>query len=219
MSQLFQLTPFEESFYRIASRLVRNFDVIILCEGESDVHIVKDIVKKVNMDCKLNIGISSGGGQPNVYELLEMVMAIIRLSRRLKHIGLIVDSEDRGIEDKFHDIINIVGKNFNIIEEKELGGQVFLIKVRYNVKNLPLYIAINGDVSLRFSRHMLEDHCVKLAELENKLNKSIDDARASKEVINMDECRKIIEEADINNIKNAFPHIVSLLKHIGCNVL
>jgi len=84
-----QLKPAERSFIDMARDLL-HFDAIVLCEGLSDA----ELLKMVAGGPEANLAITDCGGVRGIYEIGRYVVALARLSRRLKALGVLVNADE-----------------------------------------------------------------------------------------------------------------------------
>ncbi len=216
-----QLKPYEEAFYNIARSIRRKLSSIIICEGSDDAKILKSIIRKIGIECKATIGVSHGGGQPSIDELIEYVIVLSRLSRRLKSIGLVIDSEELTPHEKYLNILSkLKGKQqdigFSKIEEVVIEENFYMLKIRFDQRVINLLMAISGLTEYPFKHHMIEDHALKLAFKEKDLDQSIvNDLTRSKEAFNsVDNIIALIERASKENIIASFNHLINLIKYV-----
>jgi hypothetical protein len=92
-------------------------------------------------------------------------------------------------------------------------SQVFTSNIRVNGRNLKLVLAINGDFSLPFTRHTLEDHCLKLVEtpLPRELQTA---AQSAKQLLDIATCLDRVGRADLETACKAFAHICRALEQL-----
>ncbi|OYT37308.1 MAG: hypothetical protein B6U89_07525 [Desulfurococcales archaeon ex4484_58] len=222
-SNIVQLKPYEEAFYSMARR-IRRLDSIIVCEGKSDAKILKSIVKKIGVECRVTIGVSHGEGQPSVDELVEYVIVLSRLSKRLRSIGLVINSEELTPHNKYLRIINKLERRrsdmgFSSIEEIVVKENFYVLRIIFDQKEIILLIAISGLSEYPFKHHMIEDHALELAFKEGRLNESIiGNLDSSKDAFqNENEIISLINEADKENVIVSFHHLVELIRYV-CEV-
>jgi len=67
-----QLKPREQSFISIARDLTKRLSSVVLCEGSSDVDILKAVVEEP----EVNIGITDCGGIRETYEVTRYVAVL-----------------------------------------------------------------------------------------------------------------------------------------------
>lgn len=79
-----QLKPREESFLALSKDLKRKFEAIVLCEGETDVKILKAVTEKIGVEAKLSIGVTDYGGIENLKDLAQTISSLMGLSGDLK---------------------------------------------------------------------------------------------------------------------------------------
>ena len=171
---LVQLKPHQETFYKFVMNKLRSLDAIVLCEGKMEVKVVKRIIRKLNLEIKGFVGITNCEGISHVPVMTCVVALLARLARKLKVIAVIMDAEEMSIKDRAESMINSLrARKLNVEDLEPINSQVFRTFITINEKKLTLLIAINGDYTLPFEKHKIEDHIVKLMILESKIEKMI----------------------------------------------
>ena len=172
---ILQLKPHQESFYKVVHDKVRGLDAIVLCEGATDAEVAKKILQKMKEALPKTavqqvIAFTDAGGKENIPLLTSALLALLKLSRKLRTIAVVVDAEESTAEQRAKSLIDSLLSRKGDLQLQLAGlqrdsacSQVFTSNVRVNGRNLKLVLAINGDFSLPFTRHTLEDHCLKLA--------------------------------------------------------
>lgn len=167
-----------------------------MCGGKIDAEIIKLIYSRILANLELekikSIAISDCEGIDKLYGLIRAIALLARLSRRLSSLAVIVDADQFTFEERFRSLVNSlnsVGLDVGVSNDYVVNERVFKALVNIDGKSINLYVAVNGIVEYGFTRHILEDHVIKLLELEGKLR--IDDIKelsrrglgSSKEVI------------------------------------
>jgi hypothetical protein len=205
-----QLKPREESFYTILFEKLAKVDAIILCEGRSDVEVVKAVFKKlISTSGGLVIGFTDCEGVENVEYMAKIIARLVKLFRKLKSIVLIVDADEYSAEARARSVIDSL-RSVGVVAEdlKPHSEQVFVVKTRSNDKTFELVIVISGDFTIPTKRHVLEDHCAKLMNIA--IHSSTD---STKQLIkSIDDCLKHIDIAPKDSVINSFRHIYTALQ-------
>ncbi len=223
-TDVIQLDPFSEPFYEIAKNATVRLSAIIICEGLTEAEIVKKLKAKLNIKYGGTIGVWHGGGQPNIYELIDYVMVLARLSKHVKAIGLVIDAEDKDLNEKYRQIYGyLVRKSgeygISSIEEVSCNQGFYLVKVRIRIngqREIYVPIAISGLPDLDLQYHMIEDHALKLAIKIGMKNRNIvHRIKRSKDAFsNRNEVLEIIDNVSVDDVVNVFKHIVLLLREL-----
>ena len=217
---LVQLKPHHEAFYRfVFDKLVR-LNALILCEGKTEVEVVKKIAEKLRISLQdFSVDVTDCEGIEVVPQMTSAILTLARLSRKLKVMVVIIDAEDMNIEDRirsFADSLRARGAQMGVqvSNPSPIDDQVYSVKVIVENRTLAMVIAINGVFTLPFQGHKLEDHAVKLLLLSGKMSdEDLERYKDSKEVIERDRIVELIEDSNEEYVKCAFNHIhLALLK-------
>jgi hypothetical protein len=220
---ILQLKPHQESFYRVVHDKIRGLDAIVLCEGASDAEVAKKIFRKMKEARpetaeRQVIAFTDAGGKENIPLLADALLALLKLSRRLRAIAVIMDAEESTAEGRARSFIDgLLSRRGDlqlqlaVLQKDSTCDQVFTSNIRVNGRNLKLVLAINGDFSLPFSRHTLEDHCIKLAGTPLPREPQTA-AQSAKQLLDIATCLDEIDKADLETACKAFAHICRALE-------
>ncbi len=217
---LVQLKPHHEAFYRFVFDKLMRLNALILCEGKTEVEVVKKIAEKLGISLQdFSVGVTDCEEIEVVSRMTSAVLALARLSRRLKVMVVIIDAEDMNVKDRirsFVDGLRARGTQIGVqvFNPSPINDQVYSVKVIVENRTLAMIIAINGVFTLSFQRHKLEDHAVKLLLLSGKMSdEDLERYKDSKEVIGRNRIVELIEDSNEEHVKCAFNHIhLALLK-------
>ncbi len=199
-----QLKPQEDSFIKIARSVVRILDVFMLCEGRTDVEIFKVIAEKLGLRDFKELGITDSGGVEIVYELAKYIMTISKLSKKLKALAAIIDSNEYSPNQRVHSFINslkFIGAN--IIRLTDLRDNVY----SFLMNGRKLIILVAGLLELPFKKHMIEDYVVKLLIEQGVLSLlQIVNYESAKDVLTSRgiDPLKVIRDAEEKEVKKVF---------------
>jgi len=194
-SNIRQLKPPEEAFTKVYME-AKKADAIIICEGKTEVEILKAIIRKLNPMLKGYVLVTDAEGIDMAKELIKIFVSIRKLVRKIKVIGLIIDAEDLKPETRFKSIIDSIKSiNIRVVESRNVCKQVFSFKIDH----LIFYISVSGIEGYGIKMN-IENHIEMLKSLGVQINSN------KPEII-----AKIIEETDDKKIRKAFYHIICLL--------
>jgi hypothetical protein len=204
-----QLKLLRESFYVVFVKLAP-LNAVVLCEGHSDAEIAKRILKKMESEgviggISLKVGFTDVGGRDNVPTMLDAILSLTRNSRRLKDIVVVVDGDEYSVDDRVRSIVDSLVSRGALVEglqRDSVCNQVYVSRATVDRRSLRLLIAVNGNFSMPFKRHCLEDHCVKLMG-----RRVVEGVESSKQLVSVKECLEHIEEAGAGRVCEAFHHI------------
>jgi len=213
-----QLRPPEESFDEIIFGKLVKLDAIILCEGKTEVETVKQIIEKLSIEIPITIGLADCKGITRVPRETWAIAALVKVARKLKNIGVLVDAENQNYIDRAKSIIDSLrAKEFKVEDLKPVKNsqQVFETIICTDRKPITLTIAVSGITQYSFKKHTIENHTVKLMLLEGKIEKNtISKHEAAEEIVGREKTLEIIKQANRENIKKAYNHIIQILKQL-----
>ncbi|MCD6514831.1 MAG: hypothetical protein J7L07_07895 [Candidatus Odinarchaeota archaeon] len=217
---IIQLKPSDVSFTEFLFNKLKKLDIILLCEGKTDVETVKAIVDKLNIEINLTIGITDCEGIDKVIPLTNAIILLARLSRKMKKLAILVNVETMDFEDRVKSIADSLNAHNLTVSELKRSAEnesVFTLKIKPDGNRiLPLIVAVSGIKEFNFEKHCIEDHAVKLMLLERKISSNeLSKYSEAKQIISGNEIINEIKKAHKENIKRAFSHIVHLL--VLCN--
>jgi len=215
---LIQLKPSEESFSKLVFNKFKRLDAILLCEGKTEVEVVKAIIEKLGIDIKIVLGLTDCEGIDMVPSLTGAMALLARISRKLKNLSVLVNAETMDFTDRVKSIIDSLrSKELVVTGLQSLAecNHVFKFQIKTDNRVLPSIIAVNGIKEFKFTKHCIEDHVVKLMLLEDKIgHQEISKYSEAKQVARGDEIVDIIRDASKEHVKSAFNHIVCLLNYL-----
>ena len=102
---ILQLKPHQESFYKVVHDKIRSLDAIVLCEGATDTEAAKKILQKMKETqpktaVQQVIAFTDAGGKENIPLLADALLALLKLSRKLRTIAVIMDAEESTAEQR-----------------------------------------------------------------------------------------------------------------------
>jgi hypothetical protein len=188
---------------------LRHAIAVIVCEGETDKAVASEIAAKLGVSGLLFL---PARGIDTIPDILEMLVALIRVVRKVRSIVVVVDGEDvsspleraRRIRDSLVSRFASRGINAEIAEPQPAGAQLYEISVRYENRDVSLFIAVSGDFSKSSPRRAIEDHCIKL----------LGSAPQDKDKL-YQPCLDAIKRENVETVCNAFPHICAALRAVG----
>ncbi len=207
-----QLKPREEAFMKILMD-VKRLDIIVICEGRSDVEVYKSVLRKLasEVERKVSIGFTDAEGLDNIPELATAIATLSKHSRKLKALVIAIDADEYRAEDRASGLVDSLRARGIVVESFEKRGlydQVYVVNISSNGRRLKALILINGDFTIPAKKHMLEDHCVKLLDIP--VERSIN---SSKELIeDIEACIRRIEELPRDVVCEYFRHICRALE-------
>jgi hypothetical protein len=208
-----QLKPSSESFYKIVFEKLKKLDAIVLCEGRSDVEVIKKILSKFTTEegGRVHIGFTDCEGRENIPYITTIISTLSKIYRKLRYVVIIIDADEFSVEDRVESIVNsLKSRNIQVREPQQdiTSKQVYITEVISNGRTLKLLITVNGDFSPPTRRHVLKDHCVKLMGI--RIQGDID---STKQLIkDIKECLRHIDESTNDVVCEVFNHICRLLQ-------
>ena len=208
---LIQLRPYEESFNAIIFKKLKKLDALLLCEGKTEVEVIKTIVKRLNIAVSRNVGVTDCSGINALYDITNIAILLLRVARKIEKLGVLMDAEEMDIDRRVGSVLqSLKSSGVSVGKVEELCSQTR--KVTLPDLERTLYIAVSGDFSYNFKTHMLEDHAITLLMLEGKLNEeSLKQIAVASEIVDRRELIKHIDSSMLENVAKAFNHIVCLL--------
>ncbi|MHA1506470.1 MAG: DUF3226 domain-containing protein [Candidatus Asgardarchaeia archaeon] len=212
---LVQLKPSEESFTSFVLNRLKRLDVILLCEGRTEVEIIKAVVKKLDVEVKLHIGLTDCEGIDALPRLASTVALLANLSRKLKVLSVLVDAETMNFIDRVNNIISSLrAKKLWTTSPQPIAkcDQVFQLYIKTYFRKLPLIIAVSGIKEFEFVKHCIEDHGVRLMLLERNIDsQEVLKYSEAEQIVRRNELIEIIKNSKRENTEKAFNHITCLL--------
>jgi len=215
---LIQLKPLKESFYIMVFDKLAKLDSIVLCEGKTEVETVKHVVEKTGLKVNLDVGLADCEGITVVPRIVQAIAALAKIARKIRSIGVLVDSEKQTYYERVNSIINSLrAKNINVEKPTPLEGsrQVFKTNLRINKKTIALIIAVSGIEKHPFKKHTIENHALELMILESKIKpENLSILKEAKDLVNREKILEIISSSSRENVEKTFNHIVKMLKEL-----
>lgn len=206
-----QLKPLENSFYTIASGIIRRFYALILCEGRSDSEIVKAVARKLELMPNRSVGITDCGGKDSLKNIASYAAILAEYSRKLNMIGVIIDADKYSPNERAHSFFNSIKAHLGVTSDiSKIADAVYT----FNVERLQFVIHIAGDVDLPFTKHEIEDYVVRLIIRIGKADRnSITGVRAKAflECLDID-FLSLIEESTRDDVEDAFSYLINFLR-------
>jgi len=203
-----QLKPFEDSFYQMVFHKLKKIDVLVLCEGKTETELIKALLNKMHkLETLKVIGITDCQGINNIPQLTQALLSLIKLSRKLKTVAILIDAETETPQNRIRMIMDsLKSRGIKISREPEkCCKQTYKTIISVNNKKVILIVSISGIFTTPKERHTIEDHIVKLiGEQKVRENKS----RLLEVTL------KVLEKADVKKLKQAFPHIYCMFINI-----
>lgn len=211
-----QLKPSRDSFDTFVFSGVKRFDVFVLCEGKTDAEVIKEIVRKLGVRVGKAMAITDCEGIDRLYGFAAVVALLVRLFRKVKVLGVVVDADRLGVDGRLGSLVDsLSSKGLEVAYGGQVSGQTF--ELFLEEVGIPVYVAINAVEEYRYLKHELEDHIVKLLELEGKIDRD-DVAKAStaEEYLFSRgyEVLEVVKSAAKQNVEKALNHLVTLLNCI-----
>jgi hypothetical protein len=209
-----QLKPLQDSFYDIVQRKLPRLDVLVLCEGRSDVEVAKEVLRGVLEVAEplggVSVGFTDCEGIGNVPTMTNVVLSLARVSRRLRGLAVVIDADEYSVDDRVRGVVDSLtsrGRELGVRVSVPQGSgrldQVYLLEVSVDRRCLDLAVAISGDFSAPYRRRCLEDHCAKLMGL--RVGAGVESSKRL--VTDMGECLRYIRERGAEEVCRAFEHL------------
>ncbi|PLC64959.1 hypothetical protein B7L68_04015 [Thermoproteus sp. CP80] len=188
---------------------LRQIAAVVVCEGEKDKAVASEIAAKLGASSLLFL---PAGGIDTIPDIIEMLVVLTRVARKVKSIIVVVDGEDvdspleraRRIRDSLASRFVSRGMNAEADEPQPAGAQLYKARVRYEGQEVNLLVAVSGDFSKSSPRRAIEDHCAKL----------LGSAYPDKDELHR-LCLEAIRREDMETVCNAFPHICAALRAVN----
>lgn len=96
---LIQLLPY--SPLRLTKFKEKDFDVIIILEGSSDIKILNTLIKKLNIQINFTLALTYCSSM-----IIECMAAVVRYSRKIRTLGIVVDANSLDYKEEANKIID-----------------------------------------------------------------------------------------------------------------
>ena len=211
-----QLKPYKDSFYTFVYSGVRSFDAFILCEGRTDAEVVKELLKRLGIRGRKSVAVTDCEGIDKLYDVAAAIALLVRVFRKVKVLGVIVDADRLDVKERLSSLINsLSSRGLRASYVDALSSQVFKLSLQDTA--VPVYVAVNAVREYEFRKHELEDHILKLLELEGKASKGdIASTATAKEYLSSKgyDVIEVVRTSAKENVSKALNHIVTLLMHV-----
>jgi len=114
-TNLLQLKPLQNSFYEVIFRRLKRLDVVVLCEGTSEAEVVKRVLSRFRIH-GVSVGVTDCEGIENVPRITWAMLTLVRISRRLSAIVVVIDAEALRTDERARSIVKSLTS-----KQKELG--------------------------------------------------------------------------------------------------
>ncbi|MHA1595411.1 MAG: DUF3226 domain-containing protein [Candidatus Baldrarchaeia archaeon] len=141
-----QLKPHENAFYALARKIVKELEVIVLCEGRTDAEVLKAIIKKLELP-DINMGVTDCEGVPAIREITSYIATLSQISKKIKVIGVIIDADEYDYEQRARSVMNslkssgVPVKELNAVDENLFdikNGKFPILILVSGIRDLPL---------------------------------------------------------------------------------
>ena len=212
-----QLRPARDSFYTFVFSGITRFDALILCEGRMDAEVLKELARKLDVCTSKSIAVTDCEGIDKLYDVAAAVALLLRISRKLRIIALVVDADELSPHERADSLANsLASRGLRVTGVEEEDKQLFSLNIRSAAARV--YVAVSAVEEYDFERHMLEDHVLKLLELEGRIERGeLKGAATAKEALARAgfDTLKVLRVASRRRAVEAFSHMTGLLKLIA----
>ena len=146
--------------------ILKKIDYLIIVEGNVEAKLVKHIMSEF-ISIEADIGISNAKGIDNVKYMIQVITTLIKLTKKIKAVGIIIDAERKNPKERFESIINSLRaqhgkKAVEILKEENpfminVLGKRFIIFVSY--------------IDYPYEIHAIEDYFVCILLETGKITK------------------------------------------------
>ena len=211
-----QLKPYKDSFYTFVYSGVKRFDALILCEGRTDAEVIKELIRKLGIGGKKSLAITDCEGINKLYDVAAVIALLFRIFRKVKVLAVIIDADRFGVKERLDSLTNsLSSKGLEVSQAEALLSQVFRLSLQNTA--ITTYVAINAVRQYHFKKHELEDHILKLLELEGRISKDdVVSTTTAKEYLSSRgyDVIEVVRTSAKENVSKALNHIVTLLMHV-----
>ncbi len=179
--------------------------------------VFKAVIRKLGYTLR-GVGVTDCEGITNGPRIVEAVIPLINIARKLNTIIIVVDADDMDYSVKAGSIVDSLrSRGFSVGDVKTVhcSNQVFKTVIRAG-KELNLVIVVNGIRELPFTVHEIEEHILQLLILEGEFDvsevKRYSRAKEALGRIGMEEIMRMIMSAEKENVEKAFKHIKCCLE-------
>jgi len=203
-----------DAFTELISRF-RRAHAIILCES-TEVEVVKAVNKRLNiLDGEVRVAITDCEGVNTLRrEVLPSIIGLIstKVITKARVLGVVLDAEDLSPNERVRGITDGLRSRNVSLTCDAVNDNVWRITLS---NDRTVIVAVSGIMNYHwFTKHTIEDHILLLKELEGLVDSStIRNVREASTLVSRDDLL-LINNANINNVKTSFKHLVKLLEHI-----
>jgi len=138
----------------MARYLNRHLDAVVLCEGPSDVELLKLVVGEPGV----SLGVTDCGGLRQLYEVGRYMAALARVSRKLRSLGVMVNANKHKLADRARALAQSLREHeLEVGEFQPVSEGLF----RLQLEQRTLVICVAGLEDMPVDRHCIEDHVLK----------------------------------------------------------
>lgn len=217
VTEILQLKPKENSFYKMARDVTGRLEVIFLCEGKRDSEVLKSVASKV-FNPQKGLAVTDCEGKDAITEIAVYIATLATVSRTLRDVPIIIDADKQKPKDRAESICNSLRARVGGVELVKISGDVFEIRSGFKVRIL---VKVVGDLSLPYEKHTIDDHVLRLLMLENLIDegetKKYDSAKECVDEFiesNNTSVKEIILKAQPENVQKALRNLVKYLETI-----
>lgn len=200
-----------KNFLRMARNMTKKFDILILCEGDDDLNVLKALIKKLGIQISENVCLNNCGGISELKKFASIAATLAKLSRRLKTIVLIADADTQAVQERVHSLKqSLEAQGIKTRRLKAVSGTIY----RISSKRLNFLVKVAGKMDLPFQKHEMEDYAVHLLIIKGDIKESeLNNFQKSSDFIEVynKKANTIILESQENEVKQAYENVINLL--------
>ena len=204
-----------DAFTELISRF-RRAHAIILCEGSTEVEVVKAVNKRLNMlDGEVRVAITDCEGINTLRKkILPFIVRVIafKVLSKARVLGVVLDAEDLSPNERVRGITNGLRSRNVSLTCDAVNDNVWRITLS---NDRTVIVAVSGVMNYEwFTKHTIEDHILLLKELEGLVDSNtIRNVKEASTLVSRNDLQ-LINNASTDNIKTSFKHVVKLLELI-----
>lgn len=190
-------------------------DALVLCEGSTESEIVKIIIEKLKPAAEKNNRSCRLRGNRFSNSISSVMILLTRLFKRVKAIGVILDSENFTVEKRIMSFVDSLNaKGLKVRNFEQICHQTFILHLEN--QNLKIYVSVSGVHEFsNFKRHSIEDHRVLLLLRRNpNIEGRIRSVESAQEIISKDILLHLVKGASTEELYKTCTHIFCLLKNL-----
>jgi len=204
-----------DAFTELISRF-RRAHAIILCEGSTEVEVVKAVNKRLDiLDGEVRVAITDCEGINTLRrEVLPSIIGLIstKVITKARILGVVLDAEDLSPNERVRSVVNgLRSRNVSLTYEA-INDNVWRITLS---NDRTVIVAVSGVMNYDwFIKHAIEDNILLLKELEGLVDSNtIRSVKEASTLVSRNDLQ-LINNANTDNIKTSFKHVVKLLELI-----